>query len=99
MLIASATQIFSPSPDSFQKLELSDLRAGHREQLEDISAQLLLFEASLRGKEKQLQETLDRKDQVGSRNILQALLSQPSLWARTLRVINSNSQLLNPDLA
>lgn len=64
MLIGSATHIFHPDPDSFQKLELSDLRAGHREQLEDISAQLLLFEASLRGKEKQLQETLDRKDQA-----------------------------------
>ena len=65
MLIGCATHLFHPSfPDSFQKLELSDLRAGHREQLEDISAQLLLFEASLRGKEKQLQETLDRKDQV-----------------------------------
>ena len=67
MLIGCATHIFFPDfPDSFQKLELSDLRAGHREQLEDISAQLLLFEASLRGKEKQLQETLDRKDQVKS---------------------------------
>ena len=64
MLIGCATHLFHPLPDSFQKLELSDLRAGHREQLEDISAQLLLFEASLRGKEKQLQETLDRKDQV-----------------------------------
>ena len=64
MLIGCATHLFYPSPHSFQKLELSDLRAGHREQLEDISAQLLLFEASLRGKEKQLQETLDRKDQV-----------------------------------
>ena len=64
MLIGSATHVFHPAPDSFQKLDLSDLRAGHREQLEDISAQLLLFEASLRGKEKQLQETLDRKDQA-----------------------------------
>ena len=70
MLIASATNIFYPDPDSFQKLELSDLRAEHREQLEDISAQLLLFEASLRGKEKQLQETLDKKDQAGSNPLL-----------------------------
>ena len=43
---------------------MSDLRMGHRQQLEDISSQLLLFESSLRGKEKQLQDTLCRKDQV-----------------------------------
>lgn len=47
-----------------QKVELSELREEHRQQLEDISSQLLLFESSLRTKEKQLQETLCRKDQV-----------------------------------
>ena len=49
---------------SFQRSELNHLRATHRKQLEDISAQLLIFESSLRTKEKQLQETLQIKDQV-----------------------------------
>ena len=62
--LSSGNNTGTLAPGVSEKLELSDLRAGHREQLEDISAQLLLFEASLRGKEKQLQETLDRKDQV-----------------------------------
>ena len=46
-------------------MDLRQLRHGHRQQLEDISAQLLLFESNLRAKEKQLQETLCCKDQVG----------------------------------
>ncbi len=48
----------------FQKVELSELRSNHRQQLEEISSQLLLFEASLRGKEKALQDMLNKKDQV-----------------------------------
>ncbi len=40
------------------------MRAAQRKQLEEISAQLLIFEGSLRAKEKQLQETLQVKDQV-----------------------------------
>lgn len=54
---------------------------GHRQQLEDISAQLLLFESSLRGKEKQLQDTLCRKDQVRQnkylRNVSLSNLTEP----------------------
>jgi hypothetical protein len=51
-------------PFSFQRYELNHLRAEHRKQLEEISAQLLLFESSLRTKEKQLQDMLLIKDQV-----------------------------------
>lgn len=45
-------------------MELSDIRSSHRQQLEEISAQLIRFEANLRGKERDLQDTITRKDQV-----------------------------------
>ena len=48
----------------FQKGEINDLRNLNRQQLEEISSQLLLFDANLRNKEMQLNDTLNRKDQV-----------------------------------
>ncbi|TRY62529.1 hypothetical protein TCAL_16618 [Tigriopus californicus] len=47
-----------------QKVEISDLRYNHRKQLEDITSQLLHFESSLRSKERALEDTLSKKDQV-----------------------------------
>jgi hypothetical protein len=43
---------------------MGQLEAEHRRQLEDISSQLMHFEASLRTKEKQIEKTLSGKDQV-----------------------------------
>ncbi len=40
------------------------LNQEHRNQLDDISAQLMHFEASLRSKEKRIEKTLKTKDQV-----------------------------------
>ena len=51
-------------------MEIGNLRAEHRKQFEDISSQLLVFESSLRHKEKQLEEMLNVKDQVRNKLIL-----------------------------
>ena len=43
---------------------MGQLRSEHERQLDDISAQLMHFEASLRTKEKQIEEMLAGKEQV-----------------------------------
>jgi hypothetical protein len=43
---------------------MSHLRSTHQKQLEEISSQLFRFEASLRAKEKQLEESMILKEQV-----------------------------------
>ena len=40
------------------------MEAEHKKQLEDISAQLMFFEASLRAKERLIEKTISTKDQV-----------------------------------
>ena len=42
------------------------LKAEHERQLDDISAQLMHFEASLRAKEKQIEKMIQQKEQVSS---------------------------------
>lgn len=65
-----------------QRTELNQTKADHRSQLEDISAQLLVFESSLRAKEKKLQQTLAVKDQV--------ILKQQRVIKRLLKKIHNN---------
>ena len=43
---------------------MGQLRAEHERQLDDISTQLMRFEASLRAKEKQISKMLAGKEQV-----------------------------------
>ena len=43
---------------------ITSLRADQTKQLDEISAQLLIFEASLRAKERRLQETLASKESI-----------------------------------
>ena len=43
---------------------MGQLRSEHERQLDDISAQLMHFEASLRTKEKQIEDMLAGKEQV-----------------------------------
>ena len=43
---------------------MGQLRAEHERQLDDISTQLMRFEASLRAKEKQISKMLVGKEQV-----------------------------------
>lgn len=55
-----------------QKVEISQLRQSRQQELDTISAQLLVFEANLRGKDKQLSDRLHRQEQVrdGGQEIL-----------------------------
>ena len=46
---------------------MGQLKAEHERQLDDISAQLMHFEASLRAKEKQLEVMLTGKEQVSKK--------------------------------
>ena len=43
---------------------MKQLKADHQCQLEEISSQLLQFEASLRAKEKLIEKNMNAKDQV-----------------------------------
>ena len=48
----------------FQRNDMGQLQAEHEHQLDDISTQLMRFEASLRAKEKQISKMLAGKEQV-----------------------------------
>lgn len=47
-----------------QRGQMKQAEADHQRQLEGISLELMLFESSLRNKEKQIETTLAAKDQV-----------------------------------
>ena len=44
---------------------MNKIRLDHKKQLDDISTQLILFEASLKSRQNSLTDTLNHKDQVG----------------------------------
>ena len=52
---------------------MKQLKADHQCQLEEISSQLLQFEASLRAKEKLIEKNMYAKDQVCYNNIVKKL--------------------------
>ena len=52
---------------------MKQLKADHQCQLEEISSQLLQFEASLRAKEKLIEKNMYAKDQVCYNNIVKKM--------------------------
>ena len=43
---------------------MNEIRLDHKKQLDDLSAQLLVFEASLKARQKSLTDMINHKDQV-----------------------------------
>lgn len=90
-----------------QRGQMKQAEADHQRQLEGISLELMLFESSLRNKEKQIETTLAAKDQVRAKShlkrqhykgpllLLKVILKQQKLIKKLLRKRGSRSGSVN----